>query len=472
MEKYLIEVNLEYKKGGKMDKIKLQKDVNITTRVIEYVLKRHESEKKRIQKLRRYYENNCDINARKQIDKNKPNNKLSHAYGTYITNTAVGYFLGKPISYKSDDNKELLKDLLDVFKYNDEIDHNTMLAKEASIYGYGVELQYIDEFSNIRLKCIKGEEIAIVYDNTIEENLNFAIRYFDEDFIEDNGVVDTITYIEVYTKDSVINYIKKNGVIVPQMALNNKGEVLENSHIREHFFSDVPCSIYINNDECMGDFERSTQLIDAYNLTQSDSANDFEYFTNCMLIVSGYVLDKEDAQSITDVRTLNFSDSEGKAEYLIKNIQDTALENYKNRLDNDIHKLSGIPNMSDESFGNNSSGISLQFKLMALENITGVKEAKFKKGLMRRIELICNALSIKKGQNNIFMDIVPVFTRTKPINLLEEAQRLQMLTGIYSQETILSISSEIDNPLEEIERKNRESQSIYDDYKELGAFNE
>jgi SPP1 family phage portal protein len=109
---------------------------------------------------------------------------------------------------------------------------------------------------------------------------------------------------------------------------------------------------------------------------------------------------------------------------------------------------------------------------MALENITGVKEAKFKKGLMRRIELICNALNIKNGQNNIFMDIVPVFTRTKPINLLEEAQRLQMLTGIYSQETILSISSEIDNPLEEIERKNRESQSIYDDYKELGAFNE
>ena len=339
-----------------MNKIKLQKNVNITTDVIDYVLKRHKDEKLRIQKLRRYYENDCDINKRTQKDKNKPNNKLSHAYGTYITNTAVGYFLGKPVSYKSDDNKDLLQSISNVFRYNDETDHNTMLAKEASICGYGVELQYIDELGDIRLKCVKGEEIAIVYDNTLEENINFAIRYFDEDYIEDNGRVDTITYIEVYTKDNIMNYIKKGGIIVPSVCFNENGEAIENSYIQEHFFRDVPCSVYLNNDEGMGDFERCVQLIDAYNLTQSDSANDFEYFTNCMLIVSGYVLGEEDAQSITDIRTLNFADSEGKAEYLIKDIQDTALENYKNRLDNDIHKLSGVPNMSDESFSNNASG--------------------------------------------------------------------------------------------------------------------
>lgn len=455
-----------------MNKIKLQKNVNITTDVIDYVLEKHKDEKLRIQKLRRYYKNDCDINKRTQKDKNKPNNKLSHAYGTYITNMAVGYFLGKPVSYKSDNNEDLLALTSEIFRYNDEVDHNTMLAKEASICGYGVELQYIDELGDIRLKCVKGEEIAIVYDNTLEENINFAIRYFDEDYIEDNGKVDTITYIEVYTKDHIINYIKKNGIIVPSMCFNENGEAIENSHIQEHFFGDVPCTIYLNNDEGMGDFERCVQLIDAYNLTQSDSANDFEYFTNCMLIVSGYVLDEKDAQSITDVRTLNFADGEGKAEYLIKNIQDAALENYKNRLDNDIHKLSGIPNMSDESFSNNASGISLQFKLMALENLTGVKEAKFKKGLMRRIELICNALRIKSGKNNDFMDIVPVFTRTRPINLLEEAQRLQTLTGIYSEETVLSLSSEIDNPLEEMERKRRESESLYEDnYESLGVNN-
>ena len=35
---------------------------------------------------------------------------------------------------------------------------------------------------------------------------------------------------------------------------------------------------------------------------------------------------------------------------------DIALENYKNRLNEDIHRFSFVPNMADENFSNNSSG--------------------------------------------------------------------------------------------------------------------
>lgn len=448
-----------------MQKIKLQKDINITPAIIDYVLDKHEAERDRIARLRRYYQNNNDINKRKRHDPKKPHNLLSHGYGSYITNTAVGYFLGKSISYKSDNNEKLLQNISSIFKYNDESDHNTTLAKEASIYGYAIELQYTDENSKLRMKCVPGEDIAIVYDNTLEENINFALRYFKEDEVDEQGNEEEVTYIDAYTKDRIIHFKKTNKGISPYAAEDGPIE-------RYHVFKDVPVTVYLNNDEGMGDFERITSLIDAYDLTQSDTANDFEYFTNCMLIVSGYVLDEEDENSITDARTLNFSDGEGKAQYLIKNIQDTALENYKNRLDNDIHKFTGVPNLSDENFSNNASGVALQFKLMALENITGVKEAKFKKGLLRRIELICNALSFKEGSSDDFMDIVPVFTRTKPINLLEEAQRLQTLKGIYSDETILALSPEIDNPAEEMERLKREQLSLYgDNYSENEVLN-
>ena len=43
-----------------------------------------------------------------------------------------------------------------------------------------------------------------------------------------------------------------------------------------HYFNDVPVSVYINNDELYGDFERVKGLIDAYDKTQSDTANDFQ----------------------------------------------------------------------------------------------------------------------------------------------------------------------------------------------------
>ena len=72
-------------------------------------------------------------------NKNKPQNRLSHPYAQYITDTAVGYLLGKPIAYTTED-KKLLEELTDIFKYNDEADNNTTLAKMASIYGYAYEI--------------------------------------------------------------------------------------------------------------------------------------------------------------------------------------------------------------------------------------------------------------------------------------------------------------------------------------------
>ncbi|MBR4889762.1 MAG: phage portal protein [Clostridia bacterium] len=35
------------------------------------------------------------------IDTSKPNNKIANSYASYITDTLVGYFLGKPVVYSS-----------------------------------------------------------------------------------------------------------------------------------------------------------------------------------------------------------------------------------------------------------------------------------------------------------------------------------------------------------------------------------
>ena len=79
-------------------------------------------------------------------------------------------------------------------------------------------------------------------------------------------------------------------------------------------------------------------------------------------------------------RVLNFADNQAKAEYLIKNINDTALENYKNRLNNDILRFANVVDMTDENFASNLSGVAIKYKLMSMEHVTGIKESKFKKG--------------------------------------------------------------------------------------------
>lgn len=416
-----------------MRKIKLDKDTVITANVVDWIIKKHSSEKARIGKLNKYYRNDNDIVNRVYEDPLKPQNRISHPFASYITNMAVGYFLGKPIAYKSD-NEDLLFKLQETYDYNDEADNNTTLAKYASIGGYAYELMYVDEDARVRFKALSGDDMCVVYDNTVEENILLAVRYYD---VEEPSTDKIVTMIEVYEKHE-ISYYKLEDETLSKLPETN-----------ENVFNDIPVAVYINNDELYGDFEKVKPLIDAYDKAQTDTANDFEYFTNALLVISGIMVE-QDNLNFKDNRVINFSGTEGKAEYLIKNINDSALENYKNRLVEDIHKFSQIPNLTDEKFGGNVSGEAMKYKLMGLENITGVKEAKFKKGLMRRIELICNYLKIFNS-DFLFTDIEPVFTRNRPQNEKELSEMVKGLYGIVSNQTLLSLLPFVNDVQSEIE---------------------
>ena len=441
-------------------RIKIPRDAELNKETIDYILDEHREEKARIDKLEKYYNNEADIFNRQYDNDGKPHNKIAAPYSNYITTMATGYFLGKPITYKGED-EVLLERLNYVFKYNDEHDHNTTLAKRASIGGYAVELLYIDEDTNPRFRAFGGNEVAIVYDDTIEDNILYAIRYWKEKVVNTNEI---ITKCEIYTGPT----LNDNGEIIETGkimygTIKQDSFIIDESKTREHFFKDVPVAVYINNDELYGDFEKVMSLIDEYNKVQSDTANDFEYFTNAMLVISGYVMDDEAAGQLKDMHIINFQDNTGDAKYLIKDIQDTALENYKNRLDNDIHKFSLVPSLSDEQFAGNVSGEAMKYKLMGIDNLTSVKESKFRKGLMRRIELICNYLRTTESNLQFdFIDIEPVFTRNRPVNELEIAQMMQTLTGILSEETIIGMFPSISDPQAELKKKQDENESVFE----------
>ena len=434
-------------------KFKLPIQEEVTQDLIIDLINAHADEKGRILKMKEYYKNNNAIKHRVQRDNNKPNNKLSHGYAKYITDTYCGYFLGEPVSYKSD-NKDTLEKINECFVYNDEADENVSIAHEASICGYAYEILYVDQDSNLRFKGLNTEEIIVVYDNTIEERMQFAIRYYDVYNLEKEDLKEVI----VYTTKEIITYNYSYNT------LNEKERV-------PHYFNDVPVVDYENNSCRMGDFEAVISLIDAYDQANSDTANDFEYFTNALLVISGVTMDEEDEAgqplNFKDNRVLNFVDSNSKAEYLIKNINDSALENYKNRLNNDIHKFSNVVDMSDENFASNLSGVAIKYKLMGMENVTGIKEAKFRKGLMRRMELAFNILNIKLNSLFSYTEITPVFTRNIPANEAEMVAMAKSLYGMVSEETLLSqlpFVEDVQGELEAIAKEKEEAALAAVDY--------
>lgn len=91
-----------------MSLITLNSKEELTTTTLKKIVENHYGkELPRLQKLERYYKNDNDIHRRIMSDATKPNNKTANPFASYITDTLVGYFVGEPITYNSND-KDLL----------------------------------------------------------------------------------------------------------------------------------------------------------------------------------------------------------------------------------------------------------------------------------------------------------------------------------------------------------------------------
>lgn len=380
-------------------------------------------------------------------DSSKPNNKIANAYASYITDTLVGYFIGEPITYTSNDDV-LLQDLNMMFEYNDEADENAELAKNASIYGVAYEMLYLSEEDKmIRFKTLNPKEVIPVFDKTIEQNLLAVIRYYEDyDYAEDK----TFTIVEVI-----------DNAKVRRLRLDNSFTLLDEY---KHYFSMVPVAIFKNNEEETGDFEQVISLIDAYDKMESDSLNDFEYFVDAYLALYGYNADNEDVARMKENRVL-LMDEGTSAEWLIKQTSDTYVENMKNRLDKDIHKFAKCPNMSDQEFASNASGVAIKFKLLGTENLVSIKERKFKRGLQQRLELMSMINSVlREGFDWRAIDII--FTRNIPSNDADIANMVNTLKDIVSEETLLAQIPFVDDVQNELEKLKAERE----EKKELNPF--
>lgn len=390
----------------------------------------------RLLELENYYNTKNKIVNRVMADPAKPNNKLANPYASYITDTLTGYFVGEPITYNSND-EILLKDLSMIFEYNDEADENMELAKNASIYGVAYEMLYFSEEDKmIRFKPLSPKEVIPIFDKSVESNLLAVIRYYDDyNVVEDK----TYTIIEVINNIEVVRYQTSQG--------STSLTLLEQY---PHYFGMVPIAIFKNNEEERGDFEPVISLIDAYDTMESDSVNDFAYFVDCYLALYGFTAEAEDVQKMKENRILLMDDGT-KAEWLIKNSNDTTIENMKNRLDADIHKFAKCPNLADKEFASNASGIAIKFKTLGTENLVSIKERKFKRGLQQRLELISMISSVlREGFDWRAIDIV--FSRNLPTNDMDIANMVNSLRDIVSDETLLAQVPFVEDVQAEMER--------------------
>ena len=420
---------------------------NIKKELVVKLIREHEKQLPRFKKLKKYYLGEHDILS-KQRSKNKPNYKPVCNHAKDIADTSTGYFMGNTITYSNSEDTDI-DELLIAFDNAevDESDHDNAL--DMAIYGVAYEYVYARENENILdIKSLEVENTFIVYDDSIEQQPLFGVYYFKRK----ENKADTETYQAVImTKQFVYSIVlegKEKGVISEKPIPHNMG--------------DIPIIEYKNNKYSIGDFEQQIGLIDSYNSLTANRINDKEQFIDSILVLYGARLGDDEEESIKAMESLAENKllelhPEARAEYLSKTLNENEVETLRNAVKQDIYTFSHIPNLTDENFAGNSSGVAMEFKLLGLEMITKIKQRYYVKGLKKRIKLFANYL----GLTQIAIDansIVPNFSRSLPKNLLEISQIVSNLDGKVSQETLLSQIPFVEDPMSEIEKVNEEKQ--------------
>ena len=392
-----------------------------------------------LQKMEDYYSGKHNILNKKNRTTDKEDAKLVHDYPGYITTIATAYFLGKPISYTLQDDK-LKKDFEKLSEYlstEEEQQENFEHSENCSIFGKSYELWYKNVDNTIGNVVVDPRDCFILRDNTVKKEITAAVRWDKTKNKEDKWVYT----LEVYDSTSVTTY--------EFLSDTDKKEVpTVTGETKLHGFKQVPIIEFLNNKRAFGDFKKVVSLIDGYDEAASTSIDDMTDFTDALLVLTNVGgTDKETLKKIKEDK-LMLIDDDGDAKWLIKQVNDSYAQNNKNRLNQDIHKFSMIPDMQDKEFSGNSSGVALGYKLLALEQLAAQKEMHFKKAINQRLQLMIDFYNLKIKST----DIQKVFTRNVPKNLVEAADTAQKLQGIVSHETILSTLPFIEDAKGELEK--------------------
>lgn len=181
-------------------------------------------ERPRLVRLGDYYGGKHDI-LKGQRSTLKPDNRLVNNFCRSITDCTVGYFLGIPITYSSDD-AGTLRLAAEISSYNDEAFQNSALARDMSVYGRAAELIWVDGDGVPRFSALDPTSVFPIMSDSLDEEVRAAVRFYVPRFSSD-------TVVEVYGEEGIETFRLDGG------KLEKTGE-------REHYFGMVPVNFYRN----------------------------------------------------------------------------------------------------------------------------------------------------------------------------------------------------------------------------------
>lgn len=422
----------------------IDKNAELTPLILGKILNRFQTvELPKLIKSYKYYKGEQAITLKQPTDTGKPANKIITNFCHTITDTYEGYLTGVPIQYSNDNFDEILN----ILKYNDVKNEDGEFLRQGLIFGRSFEICYIDEDKKQRFRTLDPRECIPVYDNTLNNNLLYVIRFWRSDMFDKSNEE---YIVEVYGAQSTKRY--KSNVGFSSFTLIEEVP---------NFYGQCPITVFSLNTEEESIFHNIMSLQDAYNTLLSSEIDDWESFCDAYMILKGAAIDEEDMEDMKKHRLL-IMDTDAEAQYLTKDVNDVQIRNMLQLVNDNIHKIACCPDFSQESFGT-SSGIALRYRLLGFENNAAAIESNFKMALQRRIELLCSIIQLTGGEA-LWRDVKITFYRNLPINLEETSTIVNNLRGLVSDETLLSqipFISDVEEEMKKLAKQKEAAVSLY-----------
>lgn len=397
--------------------------------------------------LEEYYQGQDFLNkVETELDKaNKRQANLIHSnLARMIVTNACGYFMGKPVTYAFK-GSPIENQSKEIFWRNDEQAENQSLAKIASKYGVAYELMGLDLNKLIYIKPLSPMNTFYVVDDSILENKVCAITYWTRPSA--NGTEITIGYI--YTKDEIISFTDGTEFTFGLAELNPFKPV-------------IPVFEYMNNDECFGDYQPVTELLSAYSKLLSTNFDDVDSVANSILALINAKINKDDVKELKKSRILELIGENTDIRYLNKSLDKNYVEYLRKALRDDIFSITNIPDLTDEKFAGNQSGVALSYKLIGFENLRLVKKNYFEKGLFQRLKCLLNFKNLSNTPKEIEDGSITITFQTNlPGNIEKDKQIADLYNaGVISLETALEQLEIVDDVEQEKERLAQEKPNL------------
>ncbi|MCY6958854.1 phage portal protein [Clostridium brassicae] len=406
-------------------------------------------------KMYRYYKGDTDAIRKYLFVTERSNLKISANYIKKFIKEEVAYTLGNDITYESRNNdSNIIKDIEYYTAHWDEL-HDTDLMKYLLIFTQVYELYYIDDNADFCSKIIKPTDGYAYMDNASGKVL-FFIHSFKNDFETTNS------YIDVYTADKIYHFDNKfNQIALPT---NN-------------IFGEVPVTIGKLTEEGTDDslYKDIKGLQDAFETNLSDVGNEISDFRNAYLLFKNAQVDEKDIPNMKKLGVIQFPQSGGDAAWLIKDINDTFIQNTLDRYEDTMYQLACHIN-HNEKLQSNLSGVTLQSRLIVLGNKCNLEIKSHKNIVKNRLRFLFKYLDLKKNKFYDYKDIKALYTPNIPSDDLATAQMLsQVPEGTISKDTARSLFSFVNNKVAEAEKVKKELEEEidlgngYDDISRVGV---